>query len=1185
MAQDFIDNRQIRIFISSTFRDMQAERDYLVTKVFPELKKYCEKRDVSLFELDLRWGISEEEAKQGKVFEICLKEVIKTKPFFIGLLGERYGWIPVEDERKAMAENTSVFEDFPWVPEKLIEGTSITEIEMQEGVLRSKEKMNAYFYFRSQRIETPEEFRERNGSHEERKLSRLKKTLYEQKVYPIKEYDSIENLGTFVEKDFKALVDELFPQGSLSPLEKERLQQRSFFRGKIGVYVPNPELNTRLDGFIESGRSAIVITGKSGMGKSAFLANWIARRQEKNSEKILYHFIGASQSEGDYRKILTRLTNEVRDLYGIATKEEGVLAADSNTKSETGKQTEEFQNLLFSFESTEKLIIALDGVDRLVDTDNAKLMNWFPPFPENVKVIFCTSPDDKSMEVFNRRGYEQIIINAPPKENRKQIITDYLKSFSKALAATQVERIASDVKTENPLVLRTILDELRVFGVHEQLDQRIAYYLGAPDNEGLFAQVLRRIEEVFGETSAQDNLVKDILSLITVSRQGLSETEILELSGAAPLYWSQLSNGMAGHLSTMNGLVSFSNRMIQNAAKKRYVPDSETEKHYRGRIAGYMESNPQVSFSRKCDELPFQLFKVENWGKLHNFLLDHNVFEYIYKKDHHEIVNYWRCLREKDADNFSPEKYLELENVIKDKEILLILFFRINRLLVVLLGDYSLSLKFAEKAKNLCEELYGVDREITALYYNELATTYRSLCDYKKAGELYIQALKIRKTINKADNLSIAESYDNIGSCCKDLGEAKKSLEYKMKALEIRHEILGEKNMDTALSYNNVGTCYHDLSDFNSAFEYFNKSRQIREELRGRNSIQAAASYNNLGIYFSDLGDYENALKYHTESLKIRENLLGRDNPDTATSYDNIGVYYCKLGDYKNALEYHKRALEIREKLFDKKHLDIALSYSNMGACYNEMKNYQTAIEYLEKSKIIRDEILRKNHPDIANLFNSLGACHMELGDNDKAMGYYNAALEIYEDIFGKNNRDTARVYGNIGSLYITLGDYKKALEFFTQMLPGLENIFGSEHPETAWPFFYKGLCYSRLNDISNSLENYQKALKIREKTFGKEHSDTVITINNLGSVYYKAGNYQKALEYHLEALEIRKKLNAGQNDKIAFASNKVAMDYEALGKKEKALYYYNQTLSIYSSIKGQEAEVENVKQAVKRLT
>ena len=48
------ETRQIRIFISSTFRDMHNERDHLVNKVFSALRRYCEERDVSLFELDLR---------------------------------------------------------------------------------------------------------------------------------------------------------------------------------------------------------------------------------------------------------------------------------------------------------------------------------------------------------------------------------------------------------------------------------------------------------------------------------------------------------------------------------------------------------------------------------------------------------------------------------------------------------------------------------------------------------------------------------------------------------------------------------------------------------------------------------------------------------------------------------------------------------------------------------------------------------------------------------------------------------------------------------------------------------------------------------------------------------------------------------------------------------------------------
>ena len=37
--------RVIRLFISSTFRDMQAERDELVKRNFPQLRKLCEERE------------------------------------------------------------------------------------------------------------------------------------------------------------------------------------------------------------------------------------------------------------------------------------------------------------------------------------------------------------------------------------------------------------------------------------------------------------------------------------------------------------------------------------------------------------------------------------------------------------------------------------------------------------------------------------------------------------------------------------------------------------------------------------------------------------------------------------------------------------------------------------------------------------------------------------------------------------------------------------------------------------------------------------------------------------------------------------------------------------------------------------------------------------------------------------
>lgn len=42
-------NRQIRVFVSSTFRDMKAERDYLVKFIFPQLRRLCDERQEAGF--------------------------------------------------------------------------------------------------------------------------------------------------------------------------------------------------------------------------------------------------------------------------------------------------------------------------------------------------------------------------------------------------------------------------------------------------------------------------------------------------------------------------------------------------------------------------------------------------------------------------------------------------------------------------------------------------------------------------------------------------------------------------------------------------------------------------------------------------------------------------------------------------------------------------------------------------------------------------------------------------------------------------------------------------------------------------------------------------------------------------------------------------------------------------------
>jgi tetratricopeptide (TPR) repeat protein len=1057
MKSNLIETRQIRIFISSTFRDMMAERDHLLHKVFPELRRYCAERDVTLFELDLRWGISEEESKQGKVVDICLKEIQNTTPFFIGLLGERYGWAPSPKEvHKNIKAYKPVFENHPRVQDDLKHGTSITEIEIQEGVLRSPEKVNAYFYIRSPRMDVSktkdykeEDYKEKSGSREAEKLAALKQKLRSQKDYPVEDYDSPEHLGELVRQDFEALVDRLFPEGAFSsPLEKERFEQDVFRKSMTGVYVPNPVWYDKLDAFAfeQNNERAIVITGGSGMGKSALLANWITWRElwERPEEKILYHFIGNSQSEGDYRKITRRLINELRDIYKLPEESSGGElsggAGFGEDASKPDKQQEILQNLLFQTAGQGRLIIVLDGMDRLFDIDNAKLLNWLPAFPPNVKFIFSTNPKDSTYEVFTRRQYNTFPIEALPLEKRKRLIVNYLKSFGKdkAMTPARLDRIAADPESENPLALRALLEELRVFGSHEGLDREIDRYLAAPDLDSFFTLVLERLEKTYAVGDA--NIVRDVFSLIAVSRAGLSENEILELSGVKPLYWSQLFYAAAGHLTTRNGLVGFSHRFIREAVRKRYLSQDGAAAPYRRRIAAYIEKSD--SRERKYDELPHQLFALKDWDILYAFLLDFDVFEYIYRKDQNEFGGYWRTLKETDAEKYSLKKYLELEEAGRDRKTLAALYNNIGLTISNTLGDYAIALEYQKRALEIRESVLGKNHPDTAASYHNIGFVYDALGDYATALEYQKRALEIREAVLGKNHPDTAGSYNNIGSVYHSLGEYPQALEYYNRALEIQESVLGENHPNTATSYNNIGLVYNSLGDYPHALEYYNRALEIQESVLGENHPNTATSYNNIGLVYGSLGDYPQALEYYNRALEIQESVLGKNHPNTAGSYHNIGAVYNSLGDYPQALEYYNRALEIRESVLGKNHPDTATSYHNIGFVYNDIGlvylsrgNFSEALRYFKQALEIRESVLGKNHPDTATSYNNIGAVYCSQADYPEAMRYFKQALEIRESVLGKNHPDTAQSYNNIGAVYQSLGDYPQALEYFKQVL------------------------------------------------------------------------------------------------------------------------------------------------------
>ena len=202
-----VGGRSIRVFVSSTFRDMQDERDELVKRVFPAIRRLCESRGVTFAEIDLRWGVTDEQKAEGEVLPLCLAEIDRSRPYFIGLLGQRYGWVP--DEISA-----DLVRQIGWLGESA--GRSVTELEIVHGVLHDPAAArHAFFYLRdpawtdSQSPDVRATLVDADPA-----LSPLLDDLRDRvriSGLPVSDYTDAASLGEQVLADLTALVDARFP--------------------------------------------------------------------------------------------------------------------------------------------------------------------------------------------------------------------------------------------------------------------------------------------------------------------------------------------------------------------------------------------------------------------------------------------------------------------------------------------------------------------------------------------------------------------------------------------------------------------------------------------------------------------------------------------------------------------------------------------------------------------------------------------------------------------------------------------------------------------------------------------------------------------------------------------------------------------------------------------------------------
>ena len=228
-------SRVIRVFLSSTFRDMEMERSALV-KLFKGLQVKAASRGATISLVDLRWGITEEDAKAARLLKYARKRSL-TPVLFIGMVGDRYGWCPsYEDLSQTLNDSL----EYRWIEDDLNHHLSVTEIEMQFGVLRNPNPLHAYFYIKQSADD------ELSCSEEESlKLKRLKESILQQERYPVQEYDSPDQLCNLVEAAFTELLEREFPD-VLTVEDNQALQEQLTRNELLFNYHPIPKQIGRL---------------------------------------------------------------------------------------------------------------------------------------------------------------------------------------------------------------------------------------------------------------------------------------------------------------------------------------------------------------------------------------------------------------------------------------------------------------------------------------------------------------------------------------------------------------------------------------------------------------------------------------------------------------------------------------------------------------------------------------------------------------------------------------------------------------------------------------------------------------------------------------------------------------------------------------------------------------------------
>ncbi|KAK3780654.1 hypothetical protein RRG08_028102 [Elysia crispata] len=973
------DPKTLRVFFSSPFGGMEEEREELTRKYFPQFQHACNIRGIQFVPVDMRWGITSEAADNAQVVNICLREIDRSD-IFIGFFGQRYGWHGETDELLQQNIDNAVGR-YAFLDKA--RGKSVTEFEFMHGHLNNPGQLPAAICFRDKAYDDSVRdeaiakgdkktvFKYSSESEHASQLmdeliQRVKTTEDECLAVQYNYKNPHEGAKFMFESVWQCCLDFLADSSgkNLSPLLQSLLCHDAYISSLTTLYIGGQDYLSQLKSKVLKDQANVLITGRSGNGKSALLANFITSLKSEQRELcIIYHFIGSAEGTTDPQSIIQHILDELRDICGQKSSE-----VDSGQSMSEEKGENEFHDIYVAVESAmgmaskngKRIVIIIDGLDKVTaSTKTAKHLYWLPKdLPTGISLVVstCTS-DSQSLDLLIKdSGYQNIEIHDLPEETQRDICQESLMINGKELSPEQLQRIVEAEQTSSPLFLKIVLSEISIYGYFRLLDKKIDSLIYCKGVEDLLSKVLQRLEDDYNSTGEYCHLVQQVLSALAVSHQGLTETDIITMFKIQSNAWSPFYFAMENFLINDSGLLRFAFPELKKAVEAAYLDSEEKRTAVKHQLIKYFENvlkelaldsllwelDKGADFSnlalrRVANELPWLQKSVGDTAGLIHTLSDIRVFHVLEQKSEYELIDLWaatgldqneichKLLSSFDlaiCDVYNAQHRSNLSGEDPPGYLLLPVLKSMTNMFSTACQHHA-AIRVFERIVQVLESMEGRLREDVRKsllrdnkYY--LACAYVEYTEFNKARPLHESVMVDCRGL-------LAEMYDprikqTLAFTCNGLGvlylKQKKYEEAEPLFFESieHHKPLGN-NRAICEAKVNIGVIKMDTGHPEEALEFFNDAMRTFEEIFfGHLPILVGNVLTNIALCHRRMGEVEKAEAMYLRSLEVKAHAVGWNHESIAVCYLNLGALeFYPRKNYAKAEELNRKALEILE--------------------------------------------------------------------------------------------------------------------------------------------------------------------------------------------------------------------------------------------------------------------------------